>query len=224
MSLIDFILHIDDHLITIVNQFGGWSYLILFAIIFIETGLVVFPFLPGDSLIFAASAMAANPKYGLNIWLVYLIVAFAAIIGDSINYEIGAWSTRAGEKHSWFNKLINQNNAVVFIYPVFWGEAPSKLVGWFQRVWTYGFAYGNNASMKQLDKVLMLVTMGGDLNEPIRQAEVEAMKVIMFENRIGNRSKEKEMVVFDRMSRDYVNRSNNFNNNLKRAYCLGKNF
>ena len=68
------------------------------------------------------------------------------------------------------------------------------------------------------------VTMGGDLNEPIRQAEVEAMKVIMFENRIGNRSKEKEMVVFDRMSRDYVNRSNNFNNNLKRAYCLGKNF
>ena len=110
MSLIDFILHIDDHLITIVNQFGGWSYLILFAIIFIETGLVVFPFLPGDSLIFAASAMAANPKYGLNIWLVYLIVAFAAIIGDSINYEIGAWSTRAGEKHSWFNKLINQNN------------------------------------------------------------------------------------------------------------------
>ena len=95
MSLIDFILHIDDHLIPIVNQFGGWSYLILFAIIFIETGLVVFPFLPGDSLIFAASAMAANPKYGLNIWLVYLIVAFAAIIGDSINYEIGAWSTRA---------------------------------------------------------------------------------------------------------------------------------
>ena len=121
-------------------------------------------------------------------------------------------------------QLINQNDALVFIYPVFWGEAPSKLVGWFQRVWTYGFAYGNNASMKQLDKVLMLVTMGGDLNEPIRQAEVEAMKVIMFENRIGNRSKEKEMVVFDRMSRDYVNRSNNFNNNLKRAYCLGKNF
>ena len=64
-----------------------------------------------------------------------------------------------------FQKLINQNDALVFIYPVFWGEAPSKLVGWFQRVWTYGFAYGNNASMKQLDKVLMLVTMGGDLNE-----------------------------------------------------------
>ena len=78
MPLIDFILHIDDHLVTIVNTFGGWTYLIIFAIIFIETGLVVFPFLPGDSLIFAAAAMAANPKYGLNIWLLYLTAAAAA--------------------------------------------------------------------------------------------------------------------------------------------------
>lgn len=110
MPLIDFILHIDDHLVTIVNQFGAGSYLILFAIIFIETGLVVFPFLPGDSLIFAASAMAANPRYQLNIWLVYLIVAIAAIVGDSVNYSIGEWSTKAGEKHQWFNRLINQDN------------------------------------------------------------------------------------------------------------------
>ena len=110
MALIDFILHIDDHLVTIVNQFGGWSYLVLFAIIFVETGLVVFPFLPGDSLIFAASAMAANAKYGLNVWIIYLVVAIAAIVGDTANYEIGAWSTRAGEKHSWFNKLVNENN------------------------------------------------------------------------------------------------------------------
>ena len=110
MALIDFILHIDDHLVTIVNQFGGWSYLILFAIIFIETGLVVFPFLPGDSLIFAASAMAANSRSGLNIWFIYFVVAIAAIVGDTVNYEIGAWSARAGEKHNWFNKLINKNN------------------------------------------------------------------------------------------------------------------
>ena len=110
MPLVDFILHIDDHLITIVNQFGGWTFLILFAIIFIETGLVVFPFLPGDSLIFAASAMAANPKYHLNVWLVYITVALASIIGDSVNYHIGSWSTKAGETHRWFNKLINQNN------------------------------------------------------------------------------------------------------------------
>ncbi|RVU69865.1 MULTISPECIES: VTT domain-containing protein [Lactobacillus] len=110
MALIDFILHIDDHLITIVNQFGGWTYLILFAIIFIETGLVVFPFLPGDSLIFAASAMAANPRYQLTIWLVYAVVALAAVVGDSVNYRIGAWSSHADEKHAWFNKLINQDN------------------------------------------------------------------------------------------------------------------
>ena len=74
MAIIDFILHIDGHLVTIVNQFGNWTYLILFAIIFIETGLVIFPFLPGDSLIFVASAMAANPRYQLNIWLIYLIM------------------------------------------------------------------------------------------------------------------------------------------------------
>lgn len=110
MPLIDFILHIDKHLITIVNIFGGWSYLILFAIIFIETGLVVFPFLPGDSLIFAACAMAANPHYHLNVFLIYLVVALAAIIGDSVNYEIGNWLTRQGERHSWFNKLINEKN------------------------------------------------------------------------------------------------------------------
>ena len=90
MPLIDFILHIDDHLVTIVNNFGAGTYWIIFAIIFIETGLVIFPFLPGDSLIFAAAAMTA--------------------IGDSINYEIGKWSVTSGAKHSWFNKLINENN------------------------------------------------------------------------------------------------------------------
>lgn len=110
MPLIDFILHIDDHLVTIVNQFGSGSYLVLFLIIFIETGLVVFPFLPGDSLIFAASAMAANPRYGLNIWLIYFIVALAAILGDTANYHLGYWSAHAGQKHAWFNRLINEKN------------------------------------------------------------------------------------------------------------------
>ena len=110
MTIINFILHIDHHLIEIVNQFGSWTYLIIFAIIFIETGLVIFPFLPGDSLIFAASSMAVNPKYHLNIWLVYFAVLLAAILGDACNYEIGARSVKAGAKHSWFNKLINQKN------------------------------------------------------------------------------------------------------------------
>lgn len=110
MQLIDFILHIDDHLVTIVNQFGSGTYWVLFAIIFIETGLVIFPFLPGDSLIFAASAMAANPKFDLNIWIIYMTILIAAILGDTINYHLGEWSAHAGQKHSWFNKLINQDN------------------------------------------------------------------------------------------------------------------
>lgn len=120
--------------------------------------------------------------------------------------------------------LINKSDALVFIYPVFWTEAPSKLVGWFQRVWTYGFAYGKKAEMKQLDRVLMLVTMGGDLNETIRQQQVEAMKVVMLGDRIGKRAKLKEMIVFDRMSHDYPERECNYNNNLKRAYQIGKDF
>lgn len=109
MGLIDFILHIDDHLVTIVNMFGNWTYLILFAIIFIETGLIIFPFLPGDSLIFACCAMAATPKYNLHFWVCYLIFIGAAVLGDTINYEIGHWSQAEGTKHSWFNKLINQD-------------------------------------------------------------------------------------------------------------------
>lgn len=110
MSIINFILHIDHHLIEIVNQFGNWTYLIIFGIIFVETGLVIFPFLPGDSLIFAASSMASNPKYNLNIWLIYLAVLLAAILGDACNYEIGAYSVSAGSKHSWFKRFINQKN------------------------------------------------------------------------------------------------------------------
>lgn len=121
-------------------------------------------------------------------------------------------------------RLINESDALVFIYPVFWSEAPSKLVGWFQRVWTYGFAYGNNPAMKQLDKVLMLVTMGGDLREEIRQQQAAAMKTVMLGDRINERAKKKEMVIFDRMSRDYEKRETNFSKNLKRAYQLGKEF
>lgn len=120
-----------------------------------------------------------------------------------------------------YHKLINDADILTFIYPVFWTEAPAKLVGWFQRVWTYGFAYGNHATMKQLDKALFLVTMGGDLNESVRQKQVEAMKLIMLDDRINERAKEKKMIVFDRMSRDYPNREVNFERFLKKAYQIG---
>lgn len=87
--LIDFILHIDKHVIDIVTQFGNLTYLILFTIIFIETGAVILPFLPGDSLLFAAGAISANPAYGLNPWLFAFLFWLAALTGDSLNYFIG---------------------------------------------------------------------------------------------------------------------------------------
>lgn len=87
--LIDFILHIDSHLVTIVNTFGNWTYLILFLIIFIETGAVILPFLPGDSLLFAACALAANSEYHLNIWIFVFLFWAAPLLGDSLNFFIG---------------------------------------------------------------------------------------------------------------------------------------
>jgi membrane-associated protein len=87
MQIIDFFLHLDKHLANIVNQFGIATYGILFAVIFAETGLVVTPFLPGDSLLFAVGALSATGI--LNIWTVYFSLIIAAILGDTVNYWIG---------------------------------------------------------------------------------------------------------------------------------------
>lgn len=88
-QLIDFVLHIDQHLIEIVQDYRTWTYLILFFIIFAETGFVVTPFLPGDSLLFAAGAIIAKPESGLNIFLMCFLLIVAAILGDLVNYHIG---------------------------------------------------------------------------------------------------------------------------------------
>lgn len=90
-TLVDFILHIDKHLIQITQQYQGWTYLILFFIIFAETGFVVTPFLPGDSLLFAAGALVAHGNSGLNIYLLMLILIVAAIAGNTTNYELGKY-------------------------------------------------------------------------------------------------------------------------------------
>ncbi len=90
-SLIDFILHIDKHLVTITSTYQGWTYLILFAIIFAETGFVVTPFLPGDSLLFAAGALIAGGHSGLNIVMMGLILIAAAFTGNTINYQLGTY-------------------------------------------------------------------------------------------------------------------------------------
>jgi membrane-associated protein len=90
-TIIDFILHIDQHLVEIVSTYKTWTYLILFLIIFAETGFVVTPFLPGDSLLFAAGAIIAKEESGLNIVLTAVILIIAAILGDLVNYHIGKY-------------------------------------------------------------------------------------------------------------------------------------
>jgi membrane-associated protein len=84
-----YLLHFDEHLKTFVANYQYWTYLLLFVIIFCETGLVFTPFLPGDSLLFAAGALAAMGS--LNIWLLLVILIAAAILGDTLNYWIGHW-------------------------------------------------------------------------------------------------------------------------------------
>ena len=87
---VDFILHLDQHLVELLEQFGPWIYVILFMIIFAETGFVVTPFLPGDSLLFAVGALAAVDTSGtLNAALVSVILILAAVLGNSLNYQIG---------------------------------------------------------------------------------------------------------------------------------------
>lgn len=90
-SLIDFILHIDKHLADIINQYHALTYLILFVIIFAETGFVITPFLPGDSLLFAAGALIAAGNTGLSIYLLTLILITSAFTGNTVNYMIGGY-------------------------------------------------------------------------------------------------------------------------------------
>jgi membrane-associated protein len=86
-GVLDFVLHLDTHLSALIQQAGAWTYLILFTVIFCETGLVVTPFLPGDSLIFAAGAFAARGD--LHVALLFGLLAAAAVLGDTANYWIG---------------------------------------------------------------------------------------------------------------------------------------
>jgi membrane-associated protein len=105
-ELIDFVLHFDDKLAAIVGEYGVWTYAILFAIVFCETGLVVTPILPGDSLLFAVGVLAGKPGQPLDIWTATVLLIVAAVLGDTVNYHVGRYfgaRILAGPLSRWLN-------------------------------------------------------------------------------------------------------------------------
>ena len=103
-ELVDIVLHLDVKLLELVAEYGVWIYAILFAIIFSETGFVVTPFLPGDSLLFVAGAIAATGE--MNVHLLFVLLALAAVLGNSVNYAIGRWLGKRffiDQKSRWLN-------------------------------------------------------------------------------------------------------------------------
>ena len=116
---------------------------------------------------------------------------------------------------------VNAADAVAFIYPVFWTEAPAKLVGWFDRVWTYGFAYGER-TMKTLDKALFLVTAGNKMERLVQFGLLDSMKKVMLGDRLFNRVRTSDFVVFDGMTKKLESRLEHWDTNLQTAYEKGR--
>lgn len=108
--MIDFILHIDHHIYSIAQSFGGWTYFILFFIIFIETAAVIVPFLPGDSLLFAAGALSANPNMPFKVSIFMILFFVGAFLGDICNFFIGHTVGYKMIRHPFFSKFIKQKN------------------------------------------------------------------------------------------------------------------
>ncbi len=108
-ELVDIVLHLDRHLNAWAGDLGGWLYALLFLVVFAETGLVVTPFLPGDSLLFAVGALSATDGSPISVWLVGILLMIAAIIGDAVNYAIGR---RIGPKvfSSETSRLLNKEH------------------------------------------------------------------------------------------------------------------
>ena len=117
---------------------------------------------------------------------------------------------------------VNHSDAIVFIYPVFWTEAPAKLVGWFDRVWTFGFAYGDKRTMKQLDKGLVLCVAGHTVGELEETGLKDSMEKVMLGDRMYDRVKIKEMIILGGMSREMESRRANWDGHLHTAYEAGR--
>lgn len=113
-TVIDFILHTDQYLNLIVEQYGPLIYAVIFLIIFAETGFVVTPFLPGDGLLFTVGVIAAGTSGGLNVWLAMVVMIIAALLGNTVNYHIGRYFSQKlldGGKLKWVNpKYIDQTH------------------------------------------------------------------------------------------------------------------
>ena len=110
MFFIDFILHIDNYIFSIANTVGLWTYLILFLVIFMETGVVILPFLPGDSLLFAAGALAVNPKMHFSVLVFGILFFIAAFVGDTCNFFIGRTAGYRLVHHKFFSQFIKEDN------------------------------------------------------------------------------------------------------------------
>jgi len=106
IQIVEFILKFDEHLDKLAGDFGVWTYAILFLIVFCETGLVVTPILPGDSLLFAVGAFCARPNQPLEIWTASILLIIAAVLGDTVNYHIGKYlgpRVLSGKLSRWLN-------------------------------------------------------------------------------------------------------------------------
>jgi len=120
------------------------------------------------------------------------------------------------------HEKINSCDAIVFIYPVFWTEAPAKLVGWFDRVWTYGFAYGDR-KMKELEKGLVICVAGHSKEKLKEYRHDEAMKTVMLGDRLHDRVKDKDFIVLDSTTKfDMEARNANWNSHLETAFEAGR--
>ena len=116
---------------------------------------------------------------------------------------------------------INRCDAIVFIYPVFWTEAPAKLVGWFDRVWTYGFAYGDR-TMKKLSKALILCVAGHTISNLTQYGHLESMRTVMLGDRIFDRAYESNMIILDGMTKATAEiRKQNWEKHLLTAFKAG---
>jgi len=120
------------------------------------------------------------------------------------------------------HEKINSCDAIAFIFPLFWTDAPAKLVGWFDRVWTYGFAYGENRAMKQLEKGLVICSAGNTMEYFHQTGILGALEKVMLYDRLFDRVKEKELVILDGTSREKELRETNREAHLQRAFRAGE--